>query len=56
METNTGRLPGWDKETWPKGKYGTKHQKNKLNKMETSNLPDAELKTLAIMMLNELRE
>ena len=30
-------------------------RKKKLNKIETSNLPDAEFKTLFIRMLNELR-
>ena len=32
-----------------------KTPEKELNKMETSNLPDAEFKTLVIRMLNELR-
>ena len=37
-------------------KEQNKAPENDLNKMETSNLPDVEFKTLVIRMLNELRE
>ena len=39
-----------------KMKEQNKHPEKELNKMETSNLLDAEFKTLVIRMLNELSE
>ena len=40
---------------FPMKKENKASEKKKLNKIETSNLPDAEFKTLFIRMLNELR-
>ena len=37
-------------------KEQNKTPEKELNKMETSNLPDAEVKTVVIRMFNELRE
>ena len=39
----------------PQLKEQNKTPEKELNKMETSNIPDSEFKTLVIKMLNELR-
>ena len=46
------------KETWPKWKKNKKNKtpQKELNKMEITNLSDAEFKTLVIGMLKELSE